>query len=245
VKDKFVRGYQEDLHFQDRYTEDAANPKKVLTPSHFQKGKDRLLYFVDVEWRNRLCIPRTKVQFVLQWIYESPHESAHAGPFKFINQLRELFFWTTLTKDADEFASTCDICQKIKVDHQQKMGRLRPAHIPPRPFATVSRDPITGLPPSGKEKFTAILVIVDKLTRFSVMVPTHTNLVQEGFMAFFVERVVNVFGMPEHIISDCDKRWATAFWCSVTLQYGSMLVLSSAHHPQTDRWADRNPQCYD
>jgi hypothetical protein len=40
--------------------------------------------------------------------------------------------------------------------------------------------------------------------------------------------------MPECIISDRDKQWATAFWCSVTLQYGSVLALSSAHHPQTD-----------
>jgi hypothetical protein len=85
------------------------------------------------------------------------------------------------------------------------MGRLRLAHIPPRPFTTISLDLITGLPLSGKEKFTAILGIVDKLTRFVVMIPTHTNLTQEGFIAFFVERVVNIFGMPEHIILDRDK----------------------------------------
>lgn len=102
----------------------------------------------------------------------------------------------------DEFASMCDVCQKIKVDHQQKMGGLRPAHIPPRPFATVSLDLITGLPPSGKKKFTAILVIVDKLNRFSVMIPTHTNLMQEEFVAFFMERIVNIFSMLERIISD-------------------------------------------
>jgi hypothetical protein len=114
------------------------------------------------------------------------------------------------------------------------MGGLRPAHIPPHPFTTVSLDLIIGLPPSGKEKFMAILVIVNKLTRFSIMIPTYTNLTQEGFAAFFVERIVNVFSMLECIISDCDKRWAMAFWHSVTMQYGSVLALSSAHHPQTD-----------
>jgi hypothetical protein len=85
VKDEFVRGYEEDPYFRDRYTEEAASPEKVLTPSHFQKGKDGLLYFVDADWRNCLCVPCTKVQFALRWIHESPHESAHAGPFKFIN----------------------------------------------------------------------------------------------------------------------------------------------------------------
>jgi hypothetical protein len=53
------------------------------------------------------------------------------------------------------------------------MGGLRPAHIPLRPFATVSMDLITGLPPSGSEKFTAILVIVDKLTKYAIIVLTY------------------------------------------------------------------------
>jgi hypothetical protein len=139
-----------------------------------------------------------------------------------------------LHKDAEDFGSQCDICQKIKIDHRRKMGGLRPSHIPAHPFATVSMDLITGLPPSGPEQYTAILVIVDKLTRFGIMIPTHTELSQDGFAKFFVDRVVNVYGMPERIISDRDKRWVTAFWRSVVAQYGSVMALSSAHHPQMD-----------
>lgn len=52
---------------------------------------------------------------------------------------------------------------------------LRPAHIPSRPFSTVSLDLITGLPQSGEEKFTAVLVIVDKLTKFAIIIPLITN----------------------------------------------------------------------
>jgi hypothetical protein len=85
------------------------------------------------------------------------------------------------------------------------MGGLRPAHIPPCLFATVSLDLIMGLPPLGKQKFTATLAIMDKLMRFAVIIPTHTNLMQEGFTTFFMERVVDIFGMLEHIISDRDK----------------------------------------
>jgi hypothetical protein len=117
VKDEFILGYQEDPYFKDQYTEEATSPKKVLMPSHFQNGCNSLLYFVDADWKNWLCIPRLKIQFILRWIHESPHESTYATPFKFLNRLWELFFWTTLTKDTDEFASTCDVCQKIKVDH--------------------------------------------------------------------------------------------------------------------------------
>jgi hypothetical protein len=107
-------------------------------------------------------------------------------------------------------------------------------HIPLRPFATVSLDLITGLPPSGNEKYTAILVIVDKLIKYAIIIPTHNQLSQEGFAKLFVERVVNVYGLLERIVCDRDKRWATAFWRSVVAFYGGALALSSSHHPQTD-----------
>ncbi|KII88840.1 hypothetical protein PLICRDRAFT_110019, partial [Plicaturopsis crispa FD-325 SS-3] len=42
-------------------------------------------------------------------------------------------YWPTLIKDAEEFAGTCDVCQKIKADHRKHMRALRPAHIPPDP----------------------------------------------------------------------------------------------------------------
>jgi hypothetical protein len=174
------------------------------------------------------------VAFILKWIHEAPNESAHAGPTRFIARLKELFFWPSLIKDADKFATTCDVCQKIKMDHRRKMGGLRPAHVPARLFATVSMDLITGLPPSGVEKFTAILVIVDKLSKFVIMVPTFTKLSAEGFAKIFVDRVVNVYGFLERIICNRDKRWATVFWRSVMIEFGGALALSSAHHPQTD-----------
>nr|GAT48031.1 TY3B-TY3B protein [Mycena chlorophos] len=234
VIEEFRQGYLEDKHFQSKYKDSVAGMDVRLTPSRFVKGPEGLLYFIDANWETRLCIPRRKVKDVLELVHESARETAHAGPAKLTARLRELFYWPTLNDDADNFARSCDLCQKIKTDHRRKMGGLRPAHIPARPFTTVSLDLITGLPPSGSSKYTAVLVFVDKLTKYAIMVPTHNELSQEGFAKLFMDHVVNKFGMPEHIIADRDKRWATAFWRSVVQQYGSKMALSSAHHPQTD-----------
>lgn len=114
------------------------------------------------------------------------------------------------------------------------MGGLRPAHIPRRPFSTISLDLITGLPPSGDEQYTAILVIVDKLTKYALFLPTHDELNREDFATLFFREVVNRYGLPERLISDRDPRWATDFWKSVAARYGAKLALSSSHHPQTD-----------
>jgi hypothetical protein len=129
-------------------------------------------------------------------------ESAHAGPQKFLARLQELFFWPTMHKDVHLYMKLCGICQKIKVDHCKKMGRLQPSHIPTRPFETVSLDLITGLPPLGAEEFMATFVIVDKSTKYVIIIPMYDTLDQEGFAKLFMERVVNIYGLPTRIIAN-------------------------------------------
>lgn len=234
IKD-FVKGYEEDLFFKLYYAEEIPNPHVAITPSHFHKGANGLLYFIDARWETRLCVPRSQVQFVLEWIHKAPHEAAHGGYVKTLERVRELFFWKGMNQTTEKFCETCDVCQKTKIDRTKKMGALRPAHIPSRPFETVSLDLITGLPPSGQEQYTTVLVIVDKLTKFRLFIPTHDTLTQEGFTKLFVERVVHMYGMPHRIIADRDRRWATDFWKTVVVLHGSKMALSSSHHPQTDR----------
>ena len=134
----------------------------------------------------------------------------------------------------ERFCETCDVCQKSKINQTKKMGALHPSHIPSCPFETVSLDLITELPSSGEEKYTAVLVIVDKLTKFSLFIPTHDTLTQEGFARLFVERVVHIYRMSHRIIADRDKQWVTGFWKTVVALHGSKMALFSSHHPQTD-----------
>ncbi|KAI4294663.1 hypothetical protein GGG16DRAFT_66906, partial [Schizophyllum commune] len=76
---QFKDGYKTDPYFKDRYAESVESPAKILTPSHFRRGPTGLLYFFNADWEARLCIPRSMVQFVLEWIHESREEAAHGG----------------------------------------------------------------------------------------------------------------------------------------------------------------------
>jgi hypothetical protein len=62
-----------------------------------------------------------------------------------------------------------------------------------------------GLPPSSSEHYTAILVMVDKLMKFAIVMPTHNTLTQEGFVQLFVTKVINVYGLLLRIIADRDR----------------------------------------
>ena len=125
-----MEGYKTDNFFTPCYIEVQPNKKMVILVTHFQRGQDNLLYFVDTSCKMWLCVPKSKINYVLWWIHESPYESAHAGPHHFLAQLQELFYWPTMNKDTELYATTCDFCQKIKTDHRTKMGTLRPMHIP-------------------------------------------------------------------------------------------------------------------
>lgn len=72
-----------DKFFAPCYIEVQPNEKSIISTSHFQKGWDSLLYFVDASWKTWLCVPKSKITYVLQWMHKSPYESAHARPHCF------------------------------------------------------------------------------------------------------------------------------------------------------------------
>jgi hypothetical protein len=134
--------------------------------------------------------------------------------------------------DIVEFTKMCDICQKTKPDKHRPAGKLCPHAIPLLPFEVIMLDLITSLLKS--EEHDAVLVIVDKLTKFIQYIPTSLNLKQDGFAKLFVQNVTLKYGLPCRMIANWDARWAKAFWASVAKHLYLDLLLSTSHHPQTD-----------
>ncbi|GJF00793.1 hypothetical protein PsYK624_170940 [Phanerochaete sordida] len=93
-------------------------------------------------------------------------------------------------------------------------------------------DLIVGLPMS--EGFNAIWVVVDRLTKYVLFVPTTSGLLAEGFAELFVKNVACKFGIPEYIITDRDPRWTSEFWRHVARYLRIEMWFSSSHHPQHD-----------
>ena len=107
--------------------------------------------------------------------------------------------------DVTNYVCTCDPCQKIKHNCGARMGYLQPLAISGRPFNTISLNFITGLPLSnGKD---AILVLVDKLTKFAHFITTMSDINVGDTAVLIFKHVVKVFGLLEVIIGDRDPRW--------------------------------------
>jgi hypothetical protein len=71
-------------------------------------------------------------------------------------------------------------------------------------------DFISDLPPS--KKFNKIMVIVDKLTKYVVIIPTTGKLTEIKAAKLFKEHVITKWGMPKKVISNRDPLWRKNFW---------------------------------
>jgi len=80
----------------------------------------------------------------------------------------------------------------------------------------------------------AVMVVVDKLTRYAIYVPCSTTSTAQEVFALFMARVLGEHGIPEKIISDRDSRFTSHFWEDIWGQMGAELKRSTAFHPQTD-----------
>ncbi|GJE92997.1 hypothetical protein PsYK624_091560 [Phanerochaete sordida] len=228
----FVEGYKKDAYLKARW-EDPVNRSESWHPARrFFRDDSGLLYFRDADFQPRLCVPAVLRNEVLRHVHESPFESAHAGYEKSLEKLRRTFYWHRMSVDIKKYCATCDVCQKVKPANFKRFGLLHPNPIPTRPFEVVSMDLVTGLPMS--EGFNAIWVLVDRLSKLALFVPTTTGLTTKGFAWLFVQNVICKFGVPEGLISDRDPRWTHDFWKAVAVWLKTDMWLSASHHPQHD-----------
>jgi len=129
-------------------------------------------------------------------------------------------------------SGTCDICQKTKPRRHAPVGMLQPILIPSQPFEVVSMDFIPELPES--DGYDNILVIVDKLTKYAIFIPTTTTITEKGTAELFFRHVIAQYGIPRQVISDRDTRWKGEFWKEICDRMGMKRALTTAYHPQAD-----------
>ena len=73
--------------------------------------------------------------------------------------------------------------------------------VPEKPWNSISLDFIEKLPPSSSG-YTAILVIIDRMTKQGLFILTHYMITSQQLVQLFVLRVFLKHGIPSHVTSD-------------------------------------------
>ena len=100
-------------------------------------------------------------------------------------------------------------------------------------------DYIEGLPASDPPShYNSILVIVDRLTKFAVFIPTHNTDSPKELATILYAWVFSYFGLPDTIVSDRGCTFIAWLWTD-TLHLSSTTPALSTIVPPSDRWPDR------
>ena len=169
-------------------------------------------------------------------LLEEAHDAplcGHLGRDKTYERLQRTYYWPKMEHTVNEYCKSCEVCQAIKVQRRGTPGLLQPLPVPNQIFDAVGLDFITQLPRT-RSGYTAILTIVDRLSKRLVAVPTvnEVNAVQTAEL--FWERWGQYFGLPKSLVSDRDPRFTSEFWTSFWKRLGTKFNMSTANHPQTD-----------
>ena len=126
-------------------------------------------------YKGRICVPSDSElkEVILKEAHDTPY-SIHPGGTKMYQDLKEQFWWHGMKREVAFFIAKCDICQRVKAEHQRPAGLLQPLQIPEWKWDSVGMDFITGLPKSSRGK-DSIWVIVDRLSKVAHFIPVKTT----------------------------------------------------------------------
>ncbi|UTT92613.1 hypothetical protein NDA17_007138 [Ustilago hordei] len=129
-----------------------------------------------------------------------------------------------------------------RTNNRHSRSAKEPLTTPDRPWGSISLDFIEGLPTSKKydsKTYDSILVIVDRLTKFAILAPTHKTVTAKQTAVLLYGHMVRLFGYPDHMVSDRGRQFISGAWKAFAEQMGVKHSLSTAYHPQTDGQTER------
>ena len=113
------------------------------------------------------------------------------------------------------YIKKCSGCQKNKASRHAKYGNLQFSEPPKLPWQEVTMDFIVKLPKSEdqytKIKYDSILVIVDRLTKYSHFVPCQEATNAEQLGSLVIDRLVRYHGLPMTFVTDRDKLFTSNY----------------------------------
>jgi len=175
----------------------------------------------------RRCVSEDEIEGILQHCHGSSY-GGHFATFKTVSKILQAeFWWPTIFKDAQEFISKCDSCQR--------RGNIsRRNEIPQNPTLEVEIFDVWGIDFMGSfpslygNKY--ILVAVDYVSKWVEAIASPTDdarVVLKLFKSIIFPR----FGVPRKVISDGGTYFVNKVFESLLRKNGVKHKVATPYHP--------------
>ena len=179
----------------------------------------------------RLCVLQYKPDHLI---------SGHFRQNWTLELVQQQYVWPKLRDSVKSYVKSCTTCMCSKSQRHRPYGLLKQLPIPERPWNSISMDFIEKLPMSDGSN--TILVIVDRLTKQSIFIPTIDTITSLMLAKLFVLHVFSKHGVPSHVASNRGSEFVSAFFRSLGKVLDMKLHFTSSYHPEGDRQTERANQ---
>jgi len=176
---------------------------------------------------------------VLQYRHDHPL-AGHFGQNRTLELIRCEYTWPGLRTFVKDYVWSCTSCARAKTPRHRPYGLLKQLPIPEKPWNSISMDFIEQLPSSTG--FTAILVVVDRLSKQAIFIPTHDTITSPELPKLFLLHVFSKHGVPTHVTSDRGTKFVSHFFQSLRKALNMCLHFTSGYHAEGDGQTERSNQ---
>jgi hypothetical protein len=158
--------------------------------------------------------------------------TAHPGRNKTKALLKRYYWWLHWGNDADRYVANCHECRRSHKPRDKTPGLLHPLPVPLRTWNDLSMDFHT--PGSVSKGCDNIFVVVDRLSKRHVSLPTGKDATAKTAASLFYRYIWRFRGCPLTITSDRGPQFISDFMNELSTLTRTKLKLSTAEHAQTD-----------
>jgi len=137
----------------------------------------------------------------------------YLGQNKTLELIRRHYTWPNICDDIQKFCKSYVTYMRSKPQCHRSYGFLQQLPIPEHLWNSISMDFIEKLPSSSG--FDTILVIVDRLSKQAIFIPTHDTITSVELARLFVIHVFSKHGVPSHVTSDHGSEFVSHFFRSL------------------------------
>ena len=173
-------------------------------------------------------------------IVDHYHEMlGHTGYAKIVKAVKADFYWKGMDKSIRDIVRSCPVCQQAKKGQLIATG-LRSYPVDLGAWATIHMD-ITmiykGL--TDSEEINSALVVVDRFTRYSIVIPCKHALNTAQLFALMDQHVFAYFGMPRKIIADNGPPFNAVIWTDFIALMGVRGRHTTPYRPEENGLVER------
>jgi len=195
-----------------------------------------------LEMRIGIDVPEELQEQIIRQHHDDPVHG-HPGITRTMDQIQRNYQFPNMKEKVASYIKKCADCQKNKHSTHAPYGEMQPMELPNEPWTDISMDFVTGLPlskdPATGLAYDSILVIVDRFTKYALMIPFRRDYTAVQLAHVLKDRLIRDHGIPKTIISDRDKLFTSNYWATLMAEIGTQRKLSTAYHPETDGQTER------